>query len=110
MKDEIQYQLKKKIDLTKKASDYFSLFDKIVSEEKFSHSYTETEKEGIIQEALVETIGCTGMTHSAAMAAEIPMAEDLTAEADSGGHTDNRPALTLLPTMLALRDEISGWA
>jgi len=28
-------------------------------------------KEGIIEEALVETIGCTGMTHSAAMAAEI---------------------------------------
>ena len=28
-------------------------------------------KEGIIQEALVETIGCSGMTHSAAMASEI---------------------------------------
>ena len=28
-------------------------------------------KDGIIQEALVETIGCTGMTHSAAMASEI---------------------------------------
>ena len=28
-------------------------------------------KEGIIQECLVETIGCTGMTHSAAMASEI---------------------------------------
>ena len=28
-------------------------------------------KEGVIQEALVETIGCTGMTHSAAMASEI---------------------------------------
>jgi len=28
-------------------------------------------KEGIIKEALVETVGCTGMTHSAAMAAEI---------------------------------------
>jgi NifU-like protein involved in Fe-S cluster formation len=28
-------------------------------------------KEGIIQEALVETIGCSGMTHSAGMAAEI---------------------------------------
>ncbi|MGE4563385.1 MAG: iron-sulfur cluster assembly scaffold protein [Victivallaceae bacterium] len=28
-------------------------------------------KDGIIVEALVETIGCTGMTHSAAMAAEI---------------------------------------
>jgi PfaD family protein len=47
-------------------------------------------------------------TEQAAMAAEIPMAEDLTAEADSGGHTDNRPALTLLPTMLALRDEIAS--
>lgn len=28
-------------------------------------------KNGIIEEALIETIGCTGMTHSAAMAAEI---------------------------------------
>ena len=28
-------------------------------------------KDGIIEEALVETIGCTGMTHSAAMASEI---------------------------------------
>lgn len=28
-------------------------------------------KEGIVEEALVETLGCTGMTHSAAMAAEI---------------------------------------
>ena len=28
-------------------------------------------KEGIIQEALIETVGCTGMTHSAAMAGEI---------------------------------------
>ena len=28
-------------------------------------------KDGVIQEALVETLGCSGMTHSAAMAAEI---------------------------------------
>src|SRR5574344_1781668 len=28
-------------------------------------------KEGVIQEALIETIGCSGMTHSAAMAGEI---------------------------------------
>ena len=28
-------------------------------------------KEGIIEECLVETIGCSGMTHSAAMASEI---------------------------------------
>ncbi|MEW6673549.1 MAG: PfaD family polyunsaturated fatty acid/polyketide biosynthesis protein [Thermodesulfobacteriota bacterium] len=43
----------------------------------------------------------------AELAANVPMAQDLTAEADSGGHTDNRPALALLPTMLALRDELS---
>lgn len=42
----------------------------------------------------------------ARLARRIPMAEDLTAEADSAGHTDNRPAVTLLPTMLALRDRL----
>jgi PfaD family protein len=40
----------------------------------------------------------------AELAALVPVAQDLTAEADSGGHTDNRPALALLPTMVALRD------
>ncbi|MEB3330760.1 MAG: PfaD family polyunsaturated fatty acid/polyketide biosynthesis protein [Candidatus Sericytochromatia bacterium] len=44
----------------------------------------------------------------AGWARAVPMADDLTAEADSGGHTDNRPALTLLPTMLALRDEMQA--
>jgi trans-AT polyketide synthase, acyltransferase and oxidoreductase domains len=42
------------------------------------------------------------------LARQIPMAQDLTAEADSGGHTDNRPALSLFPTMTALRDEIAA--
>jgi PfaD family protein len=44
----------------------------------------------------------------AELAAHIPLAQDLTAEADSGGHTDNRPALALLPTMVALRDELAA--
>ncbi len=43
----------------------------------------------------------------AALAESVPLAEDLTAEADSGGHTDNRPAISLLPTILALRDEMA---
>ena len=34
-------------------------------------------KDGIIEEALVETIGCSGMTHSAAMAAEILIGKTL---------------------------------
>jgi PfaD family protein len=41
-------------------------------------------------------------------AARVPIAEDLTAEADSGGHTDNQPAIVLLPTMLALRDRMQA--
>lgn len=44
----------------------------------------------------------------AALAREIPMAQDLTAEADSGGHTDNRPAITLVPTMLALAERLQA--
>lgn len=35
------------------------------------------------------------------------MAEDITVEADSGGHTDNRPLSALLPTILGLRDEVT---
>ncbi|MFK5926026.1 MAG: PfaD family polyunsaturated fatty acid/polyketide biosynthesis protein [Desulfuromusa sp.] len=41
----------------------------------------------------------------AAMAAEIPVAQDVTVEADSGGHTDNRPALSLFPTILAQKEQ-----
>ncbi len=44
----------------------------------------------------------------ASWAARIPLAEDLTAEADSGGHTDNQPAIVLLPTMLNLRDRLQA--
>ena len=43
-------------------------------------------KDGVIQEALVETIGCSGMTHSAAMASEIlPGCLLYTSHAEIGG-------------------------
>jgi trans-AT polyketide synthase, acyltransferase and oxidoreductase domains len=42
----------------------------------------------------------------ATLACRFPVADDITAEADSGGHTDNRPAITLLPTIIALRDRL----
>lgn len=44
----------------------------------------------------------------AKMAESVPVAQDLTVEADSGGHTDNRPAIALLPGMMALRDELQA--
>lgn len=40
----------------------------------------------------------------AALAAEIPMANELTCEADSGGHTDRRPLSVLLPMMFHERE------
>ncbi len=42
----------------------------------------------------------------AELAAQLPITDDLTCEADSGGHTDNRPLPALVPTILRLRDEI----
>ncbi len=44
----------------------------------------------------------------AELARQIPVAGDLTAEADSGGHTDNRPALALLPAMLTLAARLTA--
>lgn len=43
-----------------------------------------------------------------ALASQIPIAEDITAEADSGGHTDNRALTVLLPRLISLRDEIAA--
>ncbi len=42
------------------------------------------------------------------MAAHVPMADDVTVEADSGGHTDNRPLVSLLPSIVALKNEIQA--
>ncbi|MEV6556984.1 PfaD family polyunsaturated fatty acid/polyketide biosynthesis protein [Nocardia sp. NPDC051756] len=43
----------------------------------------------------------------ARLATGIPLATDVTVEADSGGHTDNRPMTVVLPAVLALRDELT---
>ncbi len=42
----------------------------------------------------------------AELAMKVPMADDITVEADSGGHTDNRPLIAVLSTIIALRDQI----
>ncbi|MDA3629150.1 PfaD family polyunsaturated fatty acid/polyketide biosynthesis protein [Saccharopolyspora sp. WRP15-2] len=36
----------------------------------------------------------------------VPMADDITVEADSGGHTDRRPLSALFPVIAGLRDEV----
>jgi PfaD family protein len=55
-------------------------------------------------EALVHAGKLTA--EEARIAQYVPVAEDITTEADSGGHTDNRPLTTLFPTIVALRDEL----
>ncbi|MBO1581236.1 ACP S-malonyltransferase [Bacillus sp. XF8] len=37
---------------------------------------------------------------------QVPMADDITVEADSGGHTDSGVAYALLPTIIRLRDRL----
>jgi PfaD family protein len=43
----------------------------------------------------------------AALGAQLPVAEDIIVEADSGGHTDNQTLTALFPTILGLRDAIA---
>ena len=50
-------------------------------------------KEGVISET------------QARLARRIPMADAITVEGDSGGHTDSRPLSVLLPSVLQLRDQ-----
>lgn len=42
----------------------------------------------------------------AEMASQVPVAEDVTVEGDSGGHTDGRPITALFPVIAHLRDEL----
>ncbi len=41
------------------------------------------------------------------LARRLPVAEDITVEADSGGHTDNQTLTALFPTILKLRDDLA---
>jgi len=60
------------------------------------------------EEILRGLVGSGQITEAeAALAARIPIAEDVTVEGDSGGHTDNRPIAVVLPVIRALRDELS---
>ncbi|MEU1021041.1 PfaD family polyunsaturated fatty acid/polyketide biosynthesis protein [Streptomyces sp. NPDC005904] len=43
----------------------------------------------------------------AELARRFPMADDITVEADSGGHTDRRPLVVTLPAILRLRNRIA---
>jgi PfaD family protein len=58
---------------------------------------------------ILESLLASGKITSeqAKLAALVPMADDITVEADSGGHTDNRPLTVVLPVILGLRDRLA---
>ena len=74
-----------------------------VSRPEVARRFLEPPPEDMLRE-LVATGALT--EDEAKLAAHLPVAETLSVESDSGGHTDNRPLVALLPLMLALRDEI----
>ncbi len=57
-------------------------------------------------QSIVETLASAGKltAEEAALAAHVPVAEDLTVEADSGGHTDNQALTAIFPVIAELRD------
>jgi len=59
---------------------------------------------------LLQPLVAAGLITEAQMqiARRVPMADDVTVEADSGGHTDNRPLVVILPSILSLRDEMQA--
>jgi trans-AT polyketide synthase/acyltransferase/oxidoreductase domain-containing protein len=76
-----------------------------VSRAEVARKFMSPPPEGILK-ALVESREITA--EQAKLAESVPMAVDITVEADSGGHTDNRPAISLIPSMIALRDEMQA--
>ena len=59
-------------------------------------------------ESLVRALREAGeiTAEQAELASMVPMADDITGEADSGGHTDRRSLVVLLPALVGLRDRI----
>jgi trans-AT polyketide synthase/acyltransferase/oxidoreductase domain-containing protein len=65
-------------------------------------------------QALLDDLVARGAlsAEEARLAALVPIADDVTCEADSGGHTDRRPMSALFPVIRRLREELApagGW-
>jgi PfaD family protein len=60
------------------------------------------------EKLLKEIVQSGGLSpEEAQLAATYPMADGITCEADSGGHTDGRPLAVILPVIKSLRDRLS---
>lgn len=59
--------------------------------------------------AMLERLVAEGQlsAEEARLAARVPVAEDITVEADSGGHTDNQTLTAVFPVIVGLRDRLA---
>jgi PfaD family protein len=74
-----------------------------ISRTEVARQFMEPPPEAILRQLVAEK---RITEDQARMAALLPLADDVTAEADSAGHTDNQPFLPLRSTIGDLRDEI----
>jgi PfaD family protein len=70
-----------------------------VSREELAEKFFSPPPENLLRQLLEARVLTAEQVE---LAARIPMAQEITAEADSGGHTDNRPAIALFPTITSL--------
>jgi PfaD family protein len=76
-----------------------------VSREELAEKFMSPPPDTFIRELVAEGFITPAQ---AALAGHIPMAQVITAEADSAGHTDNRPALALFPTIRSLASRLEA--
>jgi trans-AT polyketide synthase, acyltransferase and oxidoreductase domains len=76
-----------------------------VSREELAEKFMSPPPDSLIRELAV---GGEITPQQAEMAGRIPLAQVITAEADSAGHTDNRPALALFPTIRSLATRLAA--
>jgi len=74
-----------------------------VSRTELAEMFCRPAPEKILQK-LVEQGSITA--EQAELAKKIPMCDDIAIEADSGGHTDNRPIHVILPLIIGVRDRV----
>ncbi|AHH98382.1 PfaD family polyunsaturated fatty acid/polyketide biosynthesis protein [Kutzneria albida] len=74
-----------------------------VSRPEVAARFMHPAPESLVAELLAEGLVTA---EQAELARTVPVAEDVTVEADSGGHTDRRPLVALFPVIVALRDAV----
>jgi PfaD family protein len=76
-----------------------------LSRREVAQRFLEPASEEILKRLVVEG---KISERQAVLARQVPMADAITVEADSGGHTDNRPLVSLIPALMAQRDRIQA--